>query len=187
MSIRTEDLPAETILRAWLADKDLTLCCGDWANGAVMEVVLKGRSDLTVSGYGCASVSARIQGDQQIDRLIGRKSTMTAEGAPRLAPTESVLRGAITLRGASLVIHRRGLLVEFKTEYLRPGLDVTVDGDHRGWQVGPYEGHHCHLSLDSLVTVQSDAEHVSWQGGGLDYTVWFLTAGDCDSNTAKTA
>jgi len=97
----------------------------------------------------------------------------------RLAAVERILGDALTLKDASLVVFRRGVLVEFKTDGLGTGLAATLEGRHRGWQVGPFEGHHCHLDLASIETVRFDAEPVSCQGGRLNYTVWFLTDGDC--------
>jgi hypothetical protein len=104
---------------------------------------------------------------------------MTAEEGHRLECVELVLAGALALKEASLVVFRRGVLVEFKTEMLVPSLTRTDEGRYRGWQLGPFEGHHCHLDLASIVRVWFDAEPVSCQGGRLNYTVWFLTAGDC--------
>jgi len=96
-----------------------------------------------------------------------------------LALVETLLRGALALRDASLVIFRRGLLVEFKTEALAPGLTASVEGGHRSWQIGPFEGHHCHLDLTAVRSMLFDAEPVSCQGGRINYTVWFLGADDC--------
>lgn len=92
---------------------------------------------------------------------------------------ESVLAGAIALKDASLVIFRRGLLVEFKTEALSPGLSSSVEGEHRSWQIGPFDGHHCHLDLEAVQRIEFHAEPVPCQGGRLNYTVWFLGEGDC--------
>lgn len=92
---------------------------------------------------------------------------------------ETVLSEALGLKEASLVIFRRGLLVEFKTEGLAPGLTVSTEGKHRSWQLGPFDGHHCHLDLAAVRAVLFDAEPVSCQGGRINYTVWFLGEGDC--------
>jgi hypothetical protein len=97
----------------------------------------------------------------------------------RLSAVQRVLGDALSLKDASLVVFRRGVLVEFKTEQLEPGLVPTLEGRHRGWQVGPFEGHHCHLDLASVESVRFDAEPVSCQGGRLNYTVWFLADDDC--------
>lgn len=104
---------------------------------------------------------------------------MTAEEETRLDLVERVLSGALALKEASLVVFRRGVLVEFKTEMLVPSLARTNEGRYRGWQLGPFEGHHCHLDLAAVTQVWFDAEPVSCQGGRLNYTVWFLTAEDC--------
>ncbi len=92
---------------------------------------------------------------------------------------ESVLAGALGWMDASLVIFRQGVLVEFKTEQLAPGLAVSLEGRHRSWQIGPFEGHHCHLDLAAVHAVLFDAEPVSCQGGRINYTAWFLGEGDC--------
>lgn len=96
-----------------------------------------------------------------------------------IALVESVLSRAIALKDASLVIFRRGLLVEFKTEGLAPGLTSSVEGRYRSWQLGPFEGHHCHLDLAGVRSILFDAEPVSCQGGRINYTVWFLGEDDC--------
>lgn len=96
-----------------------------------------------------------------------------------IAYVESVLKGAIALKDASLVIFRRGLLVEFKTEALSPGLSASVENGHRSWQIGPFEGHHCHLDLAAVGEIEFHAEPVSCQGGRINYTVWFLSDVDC--------
>ncbi len=96
-----------------------------------------------------------------------------------VATVECVLSAALTLRGASLVIFRRGALVEFKTEMLSSGLVASQDGGFRTWQVGPHAGHHCHLDLAMVQAIWFDAEPVSCQGGRLNYTAWFLGAADC--------
>ena len=102
------------------------------------------------------------------------------QGTPTvLESVERTLAGALTLIDASLVIFRHGVLIEFKTALLDPGLTATAEGKRRGWQIGPFEGHHCHLDLESVSGVWFDAEPVSCQGGRLNYTVWFLAAGDC--------
>ncbi len=97
----------------------------------------------------------------------------------RIERLEAILSQALALRDASLVIFRKGVLVEFKTGDLGPGLVAAVEGNHRSWQVGPFEGHHCHLDLASVVGVLFDAEPVSCQAGRINCTAWFLCEGDC--------
>ncbi|MDM0071544.1 hypothetical protein [Variovorax sp. J31P207] len=97
----------------------------------------------------------------------------------QLQDVEAMVRDALTLQDASLVIFRRGMLAEFKTEMLQPGLSVALEGRYRSWQLGPFEGHHCHLDLQQVKTVWFDAEPVSCQGGRLNFTVWFLGESDC--------
>jgi hypothetical protein len=96
-----------------------------------------------------------------------------------LGSVERALRGALAFSDASLVIYRRGILIEFKTALLRDSFTATRRGSHRDWQIGSFSGHHCHLDLGSVTKVWFDAEPVSCQGGRLNYTVWFLSGGDC--------
>lgn len=104
---------------------------------------------------------------------------MNWDTSPSLETVERTLVGALALSDASLIIHRGGVLVEFKTETLQPGLAATLEGNHRAWQIGPFSGHHCHLNLTLVTRVWFDAEPVSCQDGRLNYTVWFLSAEDC--------
>lgn len=90
-----------------------------------------------------------------------------------------LLREALSLTDASLVIHRGGVLVEFKTDLLPRELSVWAEGRHRSWQIGEFEGHHCHLNLESINEVHFDAEPVPCQGGRINYTIWFLCEHDC--------
>lgn len=87
-----------------------------------------------------------------------------------------VLEQALALRDASLVIFRDRALIEFKTERLS-GLHRYEEQGHVSWQIGALDDHHCHLALGAVVRVLFSAEPVSCQGGGLNYTVWFLSAG----------
>lgn len=107
------------------------------------------------------------------------KMPATLPLSERLHAVETVLAASLGLREASLVIHRRGLLVEFKTEALVPGLCVEHHAGRRSWQLGPFEGHHCHLDLAAVHLMEFDAEPVSCQGGRLNYTLWFLGEVDC--------
>ena len=99
---------------------------------------------------------------------------------PKLAMPEvpDILRGALSFRDASLVIFRHKLLVEFKTELLGPGLSLYEEDGYTSWQIGPFEGHHCHLDIGACTSVVFGAEPVSCQGGRLNYTVWFNVEGD---------
>jgi hypothetical protein len=87
-----------------------------------------------------------------------------------------LLEEALRLPDASLVIYRERTLVEFKTEKL-DGVHRYVEQGHVSWQIGGFHDHHCHLALGAVDRVLFSAEPVSCQGGGLNYTVWFLTAG----------
>ncbi len=89
-----------------------------------------------------------------------------------------LLRKALQLRDASLVVYRERTLIEFKTEKL-DGLHRYVEHGHVSWQIGAFDDHHCHLSLGAVARVLFSAEPVSCQGGGINYSVWFLTAGPC--------
>lgn len=101
------------------------------------------------------------------------------ETAEPLATVTRVLREALALRDASLVIHRRGVLVEFKTDLLLEELSVWNEEGHRSWQIGAFDDHHCHLALEAINEVHLDAEPVSCQGGRINYTIWFLCEHDC--------
>lgn len=93
-------------------------------------------------------------------------------------PCIPLLERALALRDASLVIYRERTLIEFKTEKL-DGLHRYVEQGHASWQIGAFDDHHCHLSLGAVSQVLFSAEPVSCQGGGINYTVWFLTTGPC--------
>ena len=101
-----------------------------------------------------------------------------ARGAASEPAAAEILRAALELPEASLVILRRRLLVEFKTADLGPGLQRYREGEHVSWQVGDFDGHHCHLALDKIARVVFAAEPSGCQGGRLNYTVWFETADD---------
>ena len=87
-----------------------------------------------------------------------------------------LLREALALRDASLVICHERTLVEFQTEKL-DGIHRYEEQGHVSWQIGGLRDHHCHLALGAVSRVLFSAEPVSCQGGGLNYTIWFLTAG----------
>lgn len=93
-------------------------------------------------------------------------------------PMLPLLREALALPDASLVIFRDRTLIEFKTERL-DGVHRYEEAGHVSWQIGSQHDHHCHLSLGVVTRVLFSAEPVSCQGGGLNYTVWFLSAGPC--------
>jgi hypothetical protein len=102
-------------------------------------------------------------------------------GEPRVqipAITE-IVRGALELREASLVIYRARTLVEFKTELLGCGLVFIEEDGHRSWQIGELDGHHCHLDIGLVTRVVFGAEPVSCQQGRTNYTVWFEVDDDC--------
>lgn len=101
-----------------------------------------------------------------------------AEPILRLAGIVAMVRGALALRAASLVIYRRRTLVEFKTERLGAGLSRYEEDGHTSWQIGDFDDHHCHLDIGLVTEVVFGAEPVSCQGGRLNYTVWFLTDDD---------
>jgi hypothetical protein len=100
--------------------------------------------------------------------------TTTAE-EPRFA---SVLRAALDLPDASLVIYRRRTLVELKTDRLSEKLSRWEEDGHVSWQIGAFEDHHVHLDVAAVTAVELDARSTSCQGGRLNYTVWFLVDED---------
>lgn len=66
MNVSTESTPAlehvpiiEAILRLWLADPDLTVFCGAWRHGAVMELLPRGKARLTGQLYADAFAGLR--------------------------------------------------------------------------------------------------------------------------------
>jgi hypothetical protein len=87
-----------------------------------------------------------------------------------------LLEEALNLLDASLVIYRDRTLIEFKTEGL-DGVHRYEERGHVSWQIGASDDHHCHLSLTSVESVLFSAEPVPCQGGGLNYTIWFLAPG----------
>lgn len=109
-------------------------------------------------------------------------AAISSPALPELAPFDPpllpLLRKALALRDASLVIFRDRTLIEFKTERL-DGIHRYEEAGHISWQIGDQHDHHCHLSLSVITKVLFSAEPVSCQGGGLNYTVWFLTSGPC--------
>ncbi|QPJ62509.1 MAG: hypothetical protein G3M70_11765 [Candidatus Nitronauta litoralis] len=91
-------------------------------------------------------------------------------------PCLPLLSEALDLKESSLVIYRERTLVEFQTEKI-DGVHRYVEQGHVSWQIGGLQDHHCHLALGSVHRVLFSAEPVSCQGGGLNYTIWFLTSG----------
>lgn len=104
-----------------------------------------------------------------------------ARRTPKLAlpGIVEIVRGALGIRGGSLVIYRRRTLIELKTEKLGPGLTLYEEGGHTSWQIGDADDHHCHLDVGACTRVVFGAEPVSCQGGRLNYTIWFLVDEDC--------
>lgn len=88
----------------------------------------------------------------------------------------SLLEQSLKLREASLVIYRDRTLVEFKTDRL-DAVHRYEERGHISWQIGVSDDHHCHLSLAAVESVLFSAEPVPCQGGGLNYTIWFLASG----------
>ncbi len=117
--------------------------------------------------------------DADWDRALGALAPppppTAATADPPMLP---LLREALALRDASLVIFRDRMLVEFKTERLAD-VQRYEEAGHVSWQIGDQHDHHCHLSLGIVMKVLFSAEPVSCQGGGLNYTVWFLASGPC--------
>lgn len=93
-------------------------------------------------------------------------------------PCLALLKQALALHDASLVIFRDKTLIEFKTDML-DGVHYYEEHGIASWQIGAFDQHHCHLSLGIVEKVLFSAEPVSCQGGGLNYSVWFLVSGSC--------
>jgi hypothetical protein len=110
---------------------------------------------------------------EALSAMCPAASAGSSEVEPLCLP---ILQQALALRDASLVIFRDRALIEFKTDRLG-GLHRYEEQGHVSWQIGALDDHHCHLSLGAVVRVLFSAEPVSCQGGGLNYTVWFLSAG----------
>lgn len=106
-------------------------------------------------------------------RRSERESTRSTDPA-----CVALLRDALALKDASLVVYRDRTLIEFKTEKL-DGVHRYSESGHVSWQIGAFDDHHCHLALSEVARVQFSAEPVSCQGGGLNYAAWFLTDGPC--------
>lgn len=94
-----------------------------------------------------------------------------------------LLKQAVNLPEASLVILRERTLVELQTGQLE-GVFKFVEQGHVSWQIGGYKQSHCHMDLYAITGVQFAAEPAPCQGGRLNFTVWFLT-GDRSGNPYK--
>ena len=108
-----------------------------------------------------------------LDSLSSPVDTRSVQTDP---PCLQLLSESLKLTEASLVLFRDRLLVEFQTESLGPVLRYEEAG-HVSWQIGETSDHHCHLALGAVTKVLFSAEEVPCQGGGLNYTIWFLTPG----------
>jgi hypothetical protein len=104
-----------------------------------------------------------------------------------LSVTQDLLRGALAFRDASLVLYRHKMLVEFKTEKLGVGLSIYEEAGYVSYQIGDFDGHHCHLDVGACTSISFGAEPVGCQGGRLNYTVWFLVDEDCGNPYRKNA
>jgi hypothetical protein len=90
-----------------------------------------------------------------------------------------IVRGALAVHEASLVIHRHRTLIELKTDKLGRGLSLYEEDGYTSWQIGEFDEHHCHLDIGACTAVSFAAEAVSCQQGRRNYTVWFLVDRDC--------
>lgn len=114
-----------------------------------------------------------------IQALFLAPTSPTNTYLPTTEPTcVPLLKKALSLRDASLVIYRDRTLIEFKTDKLG-GLYHYAQNNHESWQIGAIDDHHCHLKLDAVDRVLFSAERVPCQGNGINYTVWFLTPNTC--------
>lgn len=113
-----------------------------------------------------------------LDALLPKRPPQPPLAPPGDPACVPLLREALALRDASLVLFRDRTLVEFKTEKL-DGVHRYTEHGHVSWQIGAFDDHHCHLALATVTRVLFSAEPVSCQGGGLNYTAWFLTDEPC--------
>jgi len=90
-------------------------------------------------------------------------------------PMLPLLREAVDLPGASLVILRERTLIELQTEQLA-GVSKFVEQGYVSWQIGGFEQSHCHLDLYALTGARFTAEPTPCQGGRLNFTLWLLVA-----------
>lgn len=111
-------------------------------------------------------------------RALQPKAAGHAPPSSELPAALPLLRQALALPDATLVIHREQVLVEFQTERL-DGVHRFEEQGHVSWQIGAQHEHHCHLRLDSVHDVQFSAQASPCQGGGLNYAVWFQTLQPC--------
>jgi hypothetical protein len=107
---------------------------------------------------------------------LNRKSPVAHHSREVTPICMDLLKDAVKLPGASLVIYRDRLLIEFQTELIS-GVYRFEEFGHVSWQIGKTSEHHCHLSLTSVDRVLFSAEPTDCQGGALNYTIWFLTSG----------
>jgi len=125
-------------------------------------------------------INAADAGWNQALRILHPAAHATATARQNQYATEPpclpLLQRALALSDASLVIYRDRTLVEFKTDRIG-GVHRFVEQGHVSWQIGALDDHHCHLDLGAVTRVLFSAEPVSCQGGGLNYTIWFLTPG----------
>lgn len=132
-------------------------------------------------------LSSSAEGRVLLDMVAALDPGSCLQGAPSCAvvrawqngtepPYFPLLKQALDLPDASLVIYRDRTLVEFKTDHL-DGVHRHEEDGHVSWQLGAFEHHHCHLALDTVTHVLFSAEPVPCQGNGLNYTIWFLTDG----------
>jgi hypothetical protein len=90
-----------------------------------------------------------------------------------------IVRGALAVNEASLVIYRQRTLIELKTDKLGRGLLLYEEDGYTSWQIGEFDDHHCHLDIGLCTGVLFGAEPVSCQAGRRNYTIWFLVDKDC--------
>ena len=140
-------------------------------------------SDTASAAEGAALLDALIKAtNMPLQDWSEATRVLTSAEKPIATPSEPTFRrlleDAIRLHDASLVIYRDRTLVEFKTDDLA-GLFEYIEGDHKSWQIGATDEHHCHLALNAVTSVEFSAESAPCQGNRLNYTIWFLVAGGC--------
>jgi hypothetical protein len=149
----------------------------DFVELTIDEKVRSGQvaNDMRAAMASVVGLDASEPWDRLIDALVPAVRPQVTQNE---SPFEPLLRDALELKDAALVFFRDRMLVEFQTEKLK-GMQRYEEAGHVSWQLGDQRDHHCHVSLDSVAGVLFSAEPVSCQGGGLNYTVWFLTGDSC--------
>jgi len=130
-----------------------------------------------VAGVDPAASDAR---GQALRSFLPKPELPTPSEAPADPCVLPLLKQAVDLPEASLVILRERTLVELQTHQLE-GVFKFVEQGHVSWQIGGFTQSHCHMDLYAITGVQFAADPTPCQGGRLNLTIWFLT-GDRSGN-----